>query len=110
MLFGRTEPVLLPPPPLPYPGSGLAGLRGGEAGYGAVTASRARRGRDNGPLNSEILKLFISFYFLLFTPVFKIKWPKSEGKINFGGDGFVPGLRAHPENAWYTPACRRAHV
>ena len=64
--------------------------------------SSAPRGRAHGarappPLRSKISKLFfISLYFLRFLPIFKIKWPKSEEKINFGGRLLWSRPRAPP--------------
>ena len=34
-------------------------------------------------LGSEISKLILFYFILLFSPISKIKWPKSEEKIHF---------------------------
>ena len=53
-------------------------------------------GPGPSPLRSKISKLFILFYFLLFLPIFEIKWPKSEEKLNFGGRWFWSRPRGRP--------------
>ena len=48
------------------------------------------------PSQEQNIKTFILFYFLLFLPIFEIKWPKSEEKLDFGVGGFGPGLGGGP--------------